>query len=507
MNRIHSQASASARLGVALALTAAADFLLFDQPVGLSLMLFGALLAGAIVVVHPAAIGDRALIAKVGVAIAGLLPLIENISGISIAVAILCLSIFSLAISGRLQAGLLRVGQKVLIFLAALPLRLPQDFLRWRRAAKRHGRGGMRLAVLAAWVMPIVLGSVFLLLFGIANPVIAYWISLIDLRAFLDLLDIWRVMFWMLVVAGAWAFLRPRLPTLLRVPKLSPIAAFPATDSKTAVALEQIFFSRAAILRALVLFNLLFAAQTILDGAYLWGGVALPDGLTYAGYAHRGAYPLIVTALLAAAFVLITMRPGSETSGDRLIRALVYLWTAQNVVLVISSILRLDLYVGIYSLTYWRVAAFVWMGLVAVGLVLIIARIALEKSNEWLSAANLLTLSATLYACCFVNFAAMIADYNVAHSREMGGGGHNLDIVYLRSLGPEALPAIDRYIREAGSPYRGLATDFSRQRSFFAAQHHEHMANWRAWTFRNWRLSRYLRENPFAPARLGSGGV
>ena len=36
---------------------------------------------------------------------------------------------------------------------------------------------------------------------------------------------------------------------------------------------------------------------------------------------------------------------------------------------MISSILRLDLYVGIYSLTYWRVAAFIWMGLVAVGLV------------------------------------------------------------------------------------------------------------------------------------------
>ncbi len=96
--------------------------------------------------------------------------------------------------------------------------------------------------------------------------------------------------------------------------------------------------------------------------------------MTHAAYAHRGAYPLIVTALLAAACRLITMRPGSETSGDRLIRALVYLWTAQNIVLVISSILRLDLYVSIYSLTYWRVAAFIWMGLVAVGLVLIMAR-------------------------------------------------------------------------------------------------------------------------------------
>ena len=90
---------------------------------------------------------------------------------------------------------------------------------------------------------------------------------------------------------------------------------------------------------------------------------------------------------------------------------------------MVSSILRLDLYVGIYALTYWRIAAFVWMGLVAAGLALIIARIALGKSNKWLLTANFLTLSATLYACCYINFAGLIADYNVDHSLEMSGQG------------------------------------------------------------------------------------
>ncbi|TGV84128.1 DUF4173 domain-containing protein, partial [Mesorhizobium sp. M2D.F.Ca.ET.145.01.1.1] len=115
---------------------------------------------------------------------------------------------------------------------------------------------------------------------------------------------------------------------------------------------------------------------------------------------------------------LAALRPGSEASADPLIRRLVYALVAQNIVLVASSILRLDLYVGIYALTCWRVAAFVWMGLVAAGLALIIARIALGKSNEWLLSANLLTLSLALYACCFINFAALIANYNVDHSLE-----------------------------------------------------------------------------------------
>ena len=64
---------------------------------------------------------------------------------------------------------------------------------------------------------------------------------------------------------------------------------------------ESLIFGRAAILRSLVVFNALFAVQTLLDVVYLWGGVRLPDGLSYADYAHRGAYPLIATALLVPA--------------------------------------------------------------------------------------------------------------------------------------------------------------------------------------------------------------
>jgi hypothetical protein len=166
---------------------------------------------------------------------------------------------------------------------------------------------------------------------------------------------------------------------------------------------------------------------------------------------------------------------------------------------VLSSILRLDLYVDIYSLTYWRVAAFLWMVLVAIGLVLIISRIALAKSNEWLLSANLLTLSALTYACCFINFAAIIADYNVSHSREMRDRGLPTDLVYLRNLGPAAFPAIDRLMAALptarfcayDADYDGdfcLDTDRPRDEAAFR----QTAQNWRSWSFRNWRVMRYL---------------
>lgn len=229
------------------------------------------------------------------------------------------------------------------------------------------------------------------------------------------------------------------------------------------------------------------------------------DGLTYAAYAHRGAYPLIVTALLAAGSCWPPCRPGSATAGDPLIRGLVYAWVGQNVVLVISSILRLDLYVGIYALTYWRIAAFIWMGLVAAGLVAIVARIALGRSNRWLLSVNLLTLSATLYVSAFVNFAALIANYNVDHSRQMSSQGVPLDICYLESLGPAAFPAIDRYVahRRARNTVDTETASLARSRADRERWYREDLADWRAWTFRDWRLMRYL---DATPAELPSGG-
>jgi hypothetical protein len=207
--------------------------------------------------------------------------------------------------------------------------------------------------------------------------------------------------------------------------------------------------------------------------------------MTYAAYAHRGAYPLIATALLAAAFVLVAMRPGGPAEKSMVIRPLVYLWVGQNVLLVASSILRLDLYVDIYMLTYWRIAAFIWMGLVALGLILIVARIALDRSNRWLVGANLIALTIVVYSCSLMNFDAFIADYNIAHSQEISGKGMSIDTSYLTQLGPQALPAIERMMQ--------ISTDRT------LVEWHDRLVEtqrldmaWRAWGFRTWRLQRRL---------------
>ena len=133
------------------------------------------------------------------------------------------------------------------------------------------------------------------------------------------------------------------------------------------------------------------------------------------------------------------------------------------------------------------VVALVWMLLVAIGLVLIVARIALQRSDAWLIRANLITLTGALYICSLVNFAAIIADYNVAHSREASGKGVMIDMHYLSLLGPQALPALDRAFQ-----LRAVDTSLVSHRNSLVEMLRRDAASWRAWSFRSWRMQRYM---------------
>jgi hypothetical protein len=145
--------------------------------------------------------------------------------------------------------------------------------------------------------------------------------------------------------------------------------------------------------------------------------------------------------------------------------------------------------VDVYSLTLLRIAAFIWMLLVAVGLILIVARIALGRSNGWLVGANVLALALTLYACSFVNFAAVIANHNLSYRHETTPNAPKPDMAYIRELGPHVIPAVDRYLARHNLPAWDCLVDW---RNRIAKSHTKVMSDWRGWTFRDWRLQYYL---------------
>ena len=150
----------------------------------------------------------------------------------------------------------------------------------------------------------------------------------------------------------------------------------------------------------------------------------------------------MVTALLAALFVLVTLRPGSATASSRMVRRLVTAWIAQNLVLVFSAALRTWDYVEAYSLTVLRLSALLWMALVAAGLALVWWRMLAGKSASWLINANLASAGLLLTGVCFVDLAAVSATWNVRHAKEIDGDGAGLDLCYLDALRGSAVPAL-----------------------------------------------------------------
>lgn len=479
----------SRRWGVVVGLAALADWLLYGQPVGLSAVLFLLALGLGMMFANPVRARRPEAPLGLGILIVAVAPLLMRPTLLAFLFGILGTAYAAQTLVGAGSNLPGRVYGSISLLVDG-GWRAAYDLFRAGKWWSRSRRATIRAGALIVWVVPLGFGAVFLLLFAAANPLIDSWLAALDPSALAAHVSVGRVAFWLLAISLVWPFVfirrRRKLPARLAALEAA-IAAAPAVLAPAGA--SDSLFGKAAILRSLLLFNLLFAVQTALDVAYLWGGVALPDGLTYAAYAHRGAYPLIVTALLAAAFVIAAMRPGGEAARSPLIRQLVFLWTGQNVVLVISSILRLDLYVAVYSLTYLRVAAFLWMLLVGAGLVLIVARIVLDRSNAWLVAANVMSLIFTLYVCSFINFPRLIAEYNVQHSREIAGSGAFLDTCYLAGLGPQAIPAIDAYVARVGTARAGA---LAQARRGFAVAHRVRMAEWRAWSYDDWQLIRYL---------------
>lgn len=472
--------------GAGVACLIMADWLFFGHAVGVSFAVYLVFLALVCTCVNPlrASKADRTIAGAI--LVSGIAALVYDFNFLSF-----CFGLFSLVLYSQILCGVKRsqwlprmkqcrrlawIGYFWMLRDGLRVLRLWQC----RRTKKaRHGNA-------LQWLLPLVLGSIFVILFAVANPIIANALKYIDVAVRWGHVAPARFFFWCFVLGLVWPYLHMPCARLDTAKAANPgNTLFNRLQSRG-------LLSQGALFRSLVLFNALFAVQTGLDLAYLWGGLQLPDNVTYADYAHQGAYPLCCTAVIAALFVLAAAPSLDTANPPRGLRPLLMLWVGQNLLLVLSSILRLDLYVAAYSLTGLRVAAFLWMGLVGLGLVLISLKIYWHKSSAWLIGANALAAGMTLYLCCFVNFTLFIANYNIAHAASQGVEGRTkLDENYLISLGSQAIPAMDAAI-EAGRVHGRDVRRLERARKRLANRFRARQQDWRAFSLESWRLTRYL---------------
>ena len=448
---------AASRQGIGLLwLVLLADVLFWRQEVGLSLAIF----ALAMVLASGAGLPLRSRIRGGLVCLIGVLPVMDHVQALSLVllVAGTCAAIVLQHAPGE---TLLRLAARAFGFL----LGLPRQWLRflapptWLRpeAPLPHAGVSQRMWGLKDWAFPLGGSLVFLALLIDANPLF--------LLLGTDVISPWpllqRVMFWAGIALFILPFLRPTLPE-------TPLPELPH------LRLPGLGLNAKSVLRALIMFNVLIGVQMLSDTAVLVWGAELPSGMTYAEYAHRGAYPLLATAMLAMGFAVVS-RP--FRASHRFIRPLMLLWLVQNIALTGAAALRLDLYIEAYGQTYLRLYALIWMGLVAFGLLLAGLQMLFDRTTSWLITRAAAGAAITLYACAFVNFAGIIATHNLARPKP--------DFAYLCNLGPMASGAFAGAYGTGGNP-----PVLPHQAPYpCAAAEPPRVQGWRDWGLRSWQVN------------------
>jgi len=389
---------------------------------------------------------------------------------------LLAWSLFWVAISSAALLSRARFGdavrwiERLLLHIGFGTIRLFGDLFRFVRI-RGPRRGPSITSVASILVLPVLGGALFLGLFASANPLIADVLNRIAIPSPIE--SIPHLVVFSFLLFAVWPTLRPH-PQATGMP-LGALSLGALTPNLPA----------ATITLSLITFNAVFALQNALDVIFLWSGAPLPGTITMADYAHRGAYALIATALLAGLFVLTVLRPGSPSARSPAIRLLVALWVAQNLLLVASSMLRTLDYVAAYSLTGMRIAALAWMALVGIGLVLICWRLLTGRSAAWLINTNAFAAMLVLGAGSAVDLSAVAATWNVGHAREAGGPGQPIDLCYLHQQGASALlPLIDFESRVTDPALRDRVRAIREETMALVV---EAQSDWHAWTWRGAR--------------------
>lgn len=225
-------------------------------------------------------------------------------------------------------------------------------------------------------------------------------------------------------------------------PGAAAVAAWPPAPAAAARPLRLGTVEAATVL---IVVDLLFAVFVILQLAYLFGGrdtLAL-SGTTYADYARRGFFELVLVALLAGTLVVALDAAAARRSPVLLGASLALL--GLTAIVLLSALLRLRLYQEAYGWTELRFVVLVAIGWLAVALAIAATLLVTGRTRWILHGLGIATL-ATVALVNVVGPQGFVAQRNLDRAIDPSlvpaGGRTGLDARYLEELGDEAVEPI-----------------------------------------------------------------
>jgi hypothetical protein len=400
--------------------------------------------------------------------------------------ALICLGVvFFLAIQLLLTAGL-STRSITARFAATAPL------VALRIAAVQALRRGVQATHLIrstrarAWVrglaitLPVLVG--FALLLAGADPLFAAWRDAVK-----DLVANWefvpRVVFFLallVVVLGAYGYASLES------------GSSPATEAKEParwLGSTERFILLAGIA---ALFWLFLAVQL----GYLFGNLPRTpaSGMTFAEYARRGFAELTIVASASALLIVGSERYGNDAGREGTLRLLTFAVIAAVLLLLGSAFRRVWLYEAAYGFTTARLYAQVYMGAVAVGLVMLSLEVAGDFDAGRLFRRAVAAATLLFIALIYWNHEAWIASRNLDRFASTG----QLDVAYLtRELSPDAIPAIAERLPALPESLRSDVRRAVRER--YAARNERRQRTWFEWNLASSRARQALNASFASP--------
>jgi hypothetical protein len=163
----------------------------------------------------------------------------------------------------------------------------------------------------------------------------------------------------------------------------------------------------------------------------------LPPNITYAQYARKGFFELLVVTLINFTILLIGIifKPKDSKATDRIMKVLHSLLVVFTIVILVSAYKRMSIYEAAFGFTYLRVLTHSFMMLLFVLLLVAlykiwVDRISLLKSYMVVSLIAYMVIN-------FVNIDALITTKNIERYNTTG----DLDTHYLTKLSYDSIPA------------------------------------------------------------------
>ncbi len=206
----------------------------------------------------------------------------------------------------------------------------------------------------------------------------------------------------------------------------------------------KLFFDPVILLTILVLINVIYAVFSVIQFAYLFGGSSfvLPSSYTYAEYARRGFFELIVVSIINFGILLfgIVFVKKDNKKMFTAIRAFLTLLVIFTFVLLVSAFYRMQVYEQAYGFTYLRVFVQTFMimlfFLFIVNIVYIwYPKLPIIKSYFIISLAVYVIMN-------FANVDVIIAKNNINRYYETG----QIDMSYLKGLSYDAAPEMQKLL-------------------------------------------------------------